>query len=617
VARKSLICLLLVAATLAVYGQTAHFDFVHFDDDRYVTDNPHVRNGLTRASVTWALTAAGPPLHTYWQPVTWLSLMLDTEISGDDAGGFHVSNVLLHVLNTLLLFAALQAMTGANERSALVAGLFALHPLHVEPVAWIAERKELLSTAFGLLAMWAYVVYAKRGSILFYAGAALFLALGLMAKAMIVTLPLLFLLLDYWPLERFRARGASESAAGDAAISGPPRSAAGLALEKIPLLAVCAASSAVTFAVQSRGFDVHPPPVELSLGLRVANALVSYVRYLGKTLWPGELSPFYPHPNMPELGGTPWADWQIFGAAALLLAISAALIATRRRYAIAGWLWYLGMLAPVIGLVQFAPIAIADRYTYVPLTGIFLALVWGGAEAVESLPGRRGLLRGAGGLVAVGVLGIFAAASWQQVRHWRDSTALFEHALELNPRSSLMQMNLGIELFERGEVDLAIERHRRALEIHPRFAEAHLNLGNAFAAKGRADEAMAEWRQALQITPYLVRAHYNLGNMLMLRGETGPAIAHFRRAVRIDPDYPELQRNLAHALANVGELEEAIQHYRSALRLQPGSHAAHANLGRALELNGDRDAALRHYREALRIDPGDREARQHLDRLTR
>jgi tetratricopeptide (TPR) repeat protein len=617
VARKSLICLLLVAATLAVYGQTAHFDFVHFDDDRYVTDNPHVRNGLTRASVTWALTAAGPPLHTYWQPVTWLSLMLDTEISGDDAGGFHVSNVLLHVLNTLLLFAALQAMTGANERSALVAGLFALHPLHVEPVAWIAERKELLSTAFGLLAMWAYVVYAKRGSILFYAGAALFLALGLMAKAMIVTLPLLFLLLDYWPLERFRARGASESAAGDAAISGPPRSAAGLALEKIPLLAVCAASSAVTFAVQSRGFDVHPPPVELSLGLRVANALVSYVRYLGKTLWPGELSPFYPHPNMPDLGGTPWADWQIFGAAALLLAISAALIATRRRYAIAGWLWYLGMLAPVIGLVQFAPIAIADRYTYVPLTGIFLALVWGGAEAVESLPGRRGLLRGAGGLVAVGVLGIFAAASWQQVRHWRDSTALFEHALELNPRSSLMQMNLGIELFERGEVDLAIERHRRALEIHPRFAEAHLNLGNAFAAKGRADEAMAEWRQALQITPYLVRAHYNLGNMLMLRGETGPAIAHFRRAVRIDPDYPELQRNLAHALANVGELEEAIQHYRSALRLQPGSHAAHANLGRALELNGDRDAALRHYREALRIDPGDREARQHLDRLTR
>jgi hypothetical protein len=514
----------LAAATVAVYAQTLHFEFVDYDDMDYVTENPQVLRGLTAEGVAWAFTSG---FASNWFPLTWLSLMLDAELYGADPAGFHATNVALHVLDTLLLFGVLRAMTRQTGPSAAVAALFALHPLHVESVAWVSERKDVLSTAFGLLALGAWTRYAKGGRRRDYAAAAGLLALGLMAKPMLVTLPFVFLLLDYWPLGRLRER----------------RDLPRRLVEKAPLLALSAASSLVTFAVQARSGAVATT-ASVPLAIRVANAPVSAVRYLAKAVWPADLAVFYPYPNVPELGGPTLTEWHVAGALALLLAITGAVLASKRPWAVVGWLWYLGMLVPVIGLVQVGRQAMADRYTYLPLVGVFIAVAWAGAEGLGRLRRRRPRLA-AVAVAAAGLCGIgLAARSASQVRVWRDSFTLFGHALALNPRDATTHLHLANALGARGRLGEAVVHYEAALARHPRYAEAHAGLALARQLQGDAAAAIAHYREALALGLERADLHFRLGNALRSRGDWEAAIAHYRRATELDPAHVEAQFNL-------------------------------------------------------------------------
>jgi hypothetical protein len=494
-----MVCLGLTLATILAFEEVRLNRFVLFDDDHYVTANLHVKSGLTLESVSWAFTTT----HSYnWHPVTWLSHMLDIELFGLEPAGHHLTNLLLHVLNALLLFGLLERTTRRLWPSAFVAALFALHPLHVESVAWISERKDVLSTFFGLLAICAYVDYARRGEIASYVLTALLLALGLMAKPMLVTLPLLFLLLDYWPLERI-----GRHREGDVY---PRRPITRLILEKIPLLAISALSCAATLVAQQRVMAIQEG---LPIGLRLANAVVSYALYVWKAVWPSRLAAHYPHPNLP--GGTPWTAWEVGGAALLLLGMTAwAIRASRQRYGIVGWLWYLGMLVPVIGLVQVGNQAMADRYTYLPLVGLFVIIAWGAAELISRWSSRQILLRRLATVCAVSMLVACIAATRSQVRYWRNSVSLLERALEVSPTNAQVHYDLGIVLGRRGRIDDAIEHYRDALRVAPGHFRAHNNLGIMLAKQGRFDEAVHHYREALRLEPRFTLARHNLSRAL-------------------------------------------------------------------------------------------------------
>jgi tetratricopeptide (TPR) repeat protein len=517
--------------------------------------------------------------------------MLDWTLYGGDPAGHHATNILLHAVNTLLTFLLFNVMTARLWPSAAVAALFALHPLHVESVAWVAERKDLLCALFALLATLAYVAYARRGGTLRYLLTALLLALSLAAKPMAVTLPLLFLLLDYWPLERRRSLRL-------------------LLLEKLPLALLSALSSIMTLIAQQKGGAVASTDA-VAFPLRLANAAISCIRYILKTIWPAELSVFYPHPDL--LGGSPWEWWQVGGACLLLAAVF--LLVSRARsmkYLTVGWLWYLGMLVPVLGLVQVGPQAMADRYSYLPLTGLFLMVVRG---CKEILPRRLGALLMIVLLIACG------ARSWVQLKHWRNSVVLFEHALEVTPghpvihnylgtaleragrhaealeqyRSALLaapgyagaSYNLGSGLLARGDAEQAIGHLRLAVGLDPRRADALTNLGNALAATGRLDEALSSYRAALEVDPSHVGANYNLGVALQRKGDPAAAIPHYRRMLRTEPDHPQAHNNLGLALAATGALQEAIEHFRHAIRIDPGHARARGNLEKALRQRGN------------------------------
>jgi tetratricopeptide (TPR) repeat protein len=570
------ICIGLVLATWVAFEAVLRSSFVDFDDPRYVTDNFQVLAGFTRESVAWAFSST----YLQWHPVTWLSHMLDVQLFGLAPRGHHLTNLVLHIANVLLLFGLLTRATGAVRRSAVVAALFGLHPLHVEPVAWISERKEVLSTLFGLLALWAYVAYARRGGVGRYLLTAALFAVGLMAKPMLVTLPFVFLLLDYWPLDRLRVgRGAR------------------VLIEKIPFLALSAVSSAIVLTVQ-RGSIWATDSMPLSL--RAANALVSYLRYIAKMLWPTDLSVLYLHPNLP--GGTPWAAWQVVGAGMLLLAIS--LLATRRRYALMGWLWYLGTLIPVIGLVRVGFQAMADRYTYVPLIGLFVILVWGGAELIEKIPSRGTRSRRA--TVACTVALLLVCLVWTRVQtfFWTNSLTLYARALAVEPANPVIHYQLALTLRAGERVDEAVSHFRRALEVDPDFARARHSLAATLAEMEEVDESIDEYRRLLQIDPDGADAHSDLGAMLEVRGDHAEAISHYRRALEIRPDYPEAHFNLGNALLALGESDEAIAHYRRALEIRPDYLQAHFNLGNALRDHNEPDEAVEHYRESVRLNPG-------------
>jgi len=662
---------------VAVFWPLKNCEFVNYDDPEYVTSNDWIQRGLTLDGVIWAF---GNAWSDNWHPLTWLSHMLDVSLFGSGATGPHLVNLLFHGCNAALVFLVLEQMTSSRWPSAFVAGLFAVHPLHVESVAWISERKDVLSSFFFLLSLWWYIRYARTAAVVtdtppstpprsnwwratfrsrLYWLAILFFALGLLCKPMLVTLPFLFLLLDYWPLNRI------------AEFPSGRRSFINLILEKVPFLALAGISCVVTLIVQKEGGAVHSL-VTLPVSGRLANAGISYARYLGKMIWPVNLALPYPHPGH-------WPSHQSFAAALLVACLSWAAWLNRKRapFVLAGWLWFLGMLVPVIGLVQVGMQAMADRYTYLPALGIFIIIAWTGARAWRAL----GLPAWLAALVATSVLLVLAARTRDQLRVWQNSETLFRHTLLVTSRNYDASINLGsffddenrldeaLEQYQqamrsypndavalnkigsifarKNDNERAIEYYRRAALANPAFSDPHSNLGVLFKKQGQPELAITEYREALRISSGNPEAHNNLANLLFSQGQVQEAVSHYRRAVAIFPRFAAALNNLAWALAQQGNYPEAVasceravnikpqdaslresfgelllqlgrndearQQYAKAVELAPNSFDARLGLGRALARLGQRPLAANQLREALRLKPEDAEARKELE----
>ena len=605
--RELVIGLLLLSITLAVYWQIRDHKFTNYDDTVYVTENPHVQRGLVGSSIIWAFTTTE---QANWHPLTWLSHMLDCQLFGLNPGAHHLTSLFLHLANVLLLFAVLRRMTGALWRPAFVSALFALHPLHVESVAWVAERKDVLSTLFWLLTMLAYAGYAERPTRARYVLTLVAFALGLMAKPMLVTLPFVLLLLDYWPLDRMAYAGRDDNTPKRArkgiGSSKQRLSLSRLVWEKTPFFALAAISSVVTFSVQRKAGAMSNMEV-FPLWSRIANALVSYLRYLGKTIWPSDLAVLYPHP------GTGLSLWWGAGAGLVLLGLSIFLLRgiRSRPYLAVGWLWYLGTLVPVIGLVQVGLQAYADRYTYVPLIGLFIMVAWG----VPDLAGRWGRARTVLALLAATSLSALTGCTWIQVGYWKDSLSLFTHTIQVTTNNYVALNNLGIGLRQLGRLDEAVTQYHEALRIKPDYGLAHNNLGNALADQGKLEEAISHYTEALRIKPDDAGAYNNWGTALVEQGRFEEAIDRFLRALQIKPDYAAAQCNLGRALEREGRDEEAIAHYLEALQLDMDYAEAHNNLARALTGRGQMAEAMAHYRTAIQIRPNFAEAHNNLGHL--
>jgi tetratricopeptide (TPR) repeat protein len=529
---EKLVLLVLALVTLVAFWQVRYCQFVTYDDHLYVYDNPHVRQGLTREGVRWAFTTSHA---SNWHPLTWLSLQLDAQIYplGDkiaprdlktQAAGFHLTNVLLHTANVLLLFWVLRRMSGAIWPSAVVAGFFALHPLHVESVAWVSERKDVLSTLFWMLALWAYVRHVERPGLFRYLLVFGALALGLMAKPMLVTFPCVLLLLDYWPLRRaLTVKQAKADATGE---SQPGKSWKFLVVEKLPPFALVAASCVITCYVQSLGHAVRALD-DLGFAARLSNAVIAYADYLQQTVWPRHLAVFYPHTDLT------WDPWRVLRASMLIAAITLLVIWQRRRrpYLLVGWLWYLGTLVPVIGLVQVGEQARADRYTYVPLIGVFVMIAWSSAELA-----RPGLRQARAVAVATGaVLVACAVLTWLQVPYWKDSVALWQHTVDATGPNAAARYGLGIAYYEVNQFDQAADELRESLRIRPWDERAHFQLGNILSRQGKLPEAIFHYQDALQLRPSNAVAHMNLAIDLIHLGKQPEARAHLDEAGRLDP----------------------------------------------------------------------------------
>jgi tetratricopeptide (TPR) repeat protein len=572
------VCVFLAATIWVAFGQTLHHEFVNFDDDLYVYDNPVVQKGLTWEGFRWALTY-GQIGH--WHPLTWLSHMLDCQWYGLNAGGHHLTNVLLHTASAILLFLVLRRMTGFLWRSAFVAVVFAIHPLRAESVAWVAERKDVLSALFFMLTLGAYARYAQgrsrvkcrgssagsgslaldpRLSTLDYCLVVLFFALGLLSKNMLVTLPFVLLLLDYWPLGRFS--------------SFTPPVFLRLVAGKIPLFVLTAGSCVATVLVPEKLTASH-----LSFGLRVENAVVSYVTYLWQMIHPSGLACLYPNPQ------NPLPLWQVAGALGLLLTLSGAAWAFRRTqpWLVVGWLWYLGMMIPVIGLVQISFYAHADRYTYLPQIGLYVLLTWTAADLCAGWRHRRAVLGGCATAILMAL--IFCART--QASYWRNSESLWTHTLACTSDNVIGHINLGRALFKNGNVDEAIAQYQKVLQIKPDSVEAHNNLGIALLREGGVDEAIVHYQRALQINPDSAEAHNNLGNALLQKGKVDEAIVHYQRALQINPDSAEAHINLGDALFKMGSVDEAIPHFQEALQIKPDSLEVLNNLAWLLATSPD------------------------------
>lgn len=661
-----LVSTLLVLAVLGVYLPVVELDFINLDDDDYVTANPQVQQGVTGSALRWAFTRCHA---ANWHPLTWLSHMLDCQFYGLNPAGHHFTNVLFHAANTVLLFLWLRSLTGAFWRGALVAALFALHPLRVESVAWVAERKDVLSAFFGLLALWAYTAYATRrpprgresasaarsgvggpqtldpepraaddAAIFNLPASACYLlslgclALGLMSKPMLVTWPFVMLLLDYWPLGRFKERGVR----GGEPAAPAQRRWIGLLTEKIPFLVLSAAASVVTVWAQKAGGAV----VELQalpLGSRLVNAVSGYCRYLWKLVWPTDLVVLYNSPGLQSAGALVTA--LVLLAAVMLLALWQR---KRRPYLLAGWLWYLGMLVPVIGLVQVGSQTMADRYTYLPAIGLFIILAWGAGELAEVGPRLRwGVVS-----VATAALTGCACATGSQLVHWQNSETLFRHtlactennwlawnnlgaflaeqralrqaelcyraAIEIGPSSEVSWRNLGITLRDLNRNEEAIETYETALRRDPRFVTVRNNLATALAASGRLAEAQAHCREAARLDPGSAEPHSNLGALLAREGKWDEAAAAFRQALARDPGLSEARCGLSGVLAKQGRYEEAVRELAGLLKLQPTNAAARLQLAGVLVTQGKLDPALGEYSEVLRASPRDATAHYRM-----
>jgi tetratricopeptide (TPR) repeat protein len=570
---RTRISLLLLLTTAVAFGHVLHHDFVLYDDGLYITDNLQVQSGITWKGISWAFTSTHA---SNWHPITWLSHMLDCQIYGISPYGHHLTSLILHLANTILLFLVLNRATGGLWRSAFVAALFGLHPLHVESVAWVAERKDVLSTFFWMLTMWFYVRYVASPRLASYVLVVFFMALGLMAKPMLVTLPFVLLLMDFWPLRRLAVvpeDNAFDSKNGESKTKNKNKAQLlRLFVEKIPLLVLAAVSSVITIAAQQSG-KAFAPLHALSLKIRLANALVSYVKYIAKMLWPQDLACLYTYPY----NGLP--AWQVAGAAVLLLSVSGLAIRAARRfpYVPAGWFWYLGTLIPVIGLVQVGSQSMADRYTYVPLIGLFIVISWGVAEFVRSWRYGKAVLAIAAGIALSGL----TISTWLQVGYWRNSTTLFQHTLRVSPDSAIVQNNLGFAFAQQGRLKVAVSHYREALRIEPYYLKARFNLGFALGKLGRLDEAIDNFSRLLHVKPEFAEAHYNLAVALSQENRLEEAIEHLRDAIRVEPDYAEAHNELGVLLARGGKMQEAIVHFSKALEVKPDLQQAQKNLTRA------------------------------------
>lgn len=598
-------CAILIILTAAAFWQVGSHDYISsYDDGVYARENPYVAAGLTGQGVAWAFSIESRDYGCNWHPVTWLSLMLDTSLlHPKTAGPMHVVSLLLHIIGVLLLYLVLLAMTSRVWPSLLVAALFAVHPLHVESVAWIAERKDVLSGVFWMLTMLAYVHYARKPSIYMYIIAALFLAVGLMAKPMLVTLPVVLLLLDYWPLGRTAQTGKKPVS--------PWVIWRGLVVEKLPMLALCAGSSCMTWLAQHGGGAVAPMTL-FGPGVRVANALVAMVAYLVKMVVPVNLAVFYPHPE----GKLP--EWETIGAFVLLAAMTYGAVRLRKKrpYLIVGWLWYVITLIPVIGLVQVGMQAMADRYTYIPLIGIFVAIAWTAYDLTakpEKTPASHSSQKSkklprveekvdvptAFVLPAVLIVLVLAGVTWKQVGYWQNGRVLFEHTVAVTERNSRSYNNLGMEYFTLRDLPKAEESFRKSIDIDPNYVESLNNYGQALYFGGKAAESVPYLRRALSIDPTQLAARSNLALSLSQLGRNDEAIRELEEAVRQRPSYVPVRFNLARTLMKLGRHEEALAHFREVIRQQPGHADSIANIARIGSIS--KDARLRNGPEALRL----------------
>jgi len=588
-----LICLGLILMTVSVYWRVRGFEFVNYDDAIYILNNSHVLSGLTGGNVLWAFKSG---YASNWHPLTWLSHMLDYQFYGLKAGGHHFTNVLFHTANTLLLFGLLRRMTGKEWRSAVVAALFALHPMHVESVAWVAERKDVLSVFFGLLALWVYARYAEQSKVqsprskVSYGWSLFFFLLGLLSKPMLVTLPLLMLLLDYWPLQRnskFKIQN-SKLETGERSVS-----MGWLIVEKIPFFVLTIASSIVTFIAQRADGAVVSGGL-LPVGERAAGAVVAYVRYLAKLLWPGDLVVFYPYLKQLE-----W--WQVAGAGLLLAGITAAALgaAGRRPYLIVGWLWFLISLVPVIGLVQVGGQSMADRYSYLPSIGLFMGLVWGAADITTDWGHRSFILGGA----TAALLATLGWMSWIQVQYWHDSFSLWTHCLAAGSESVVVHRNYGIALDGAGKTREAIEQYEAALRLDPSTHVVDLYYGEALLKTGREREATNYFASALADNPASDQAHKDMGLALLVLGNVDGAVAELAEAVRLNASNAAAHTGLGSALSAQGKSDEALKCFNDALEIDPKFAAAYCSRGQEYLNRGSIPEAVSSLEQAVQADP--------------
>jgi len=587
--RLALTALVLAILTVALFARVRDHEFVAIDDESYITENVWVLAGWTTEGVRWAFTT---PHSSNWHPLTSMSHMLDVELFGTDAGSHHLMSTGLHALGAAVLFLALVALTRRYWPSLVVAALFAVHPLHVESVAWASERKDVLSGLFWMLTLLAYAGYARRPSVLRYAAVFVALALGLMAKPMLVTLPFVLLLLDAWPLGRLRFVGEGKTGGS---------SAVRLVAEKLPLLALATASSVVTAMVQASSGSTRS--LEAVPGIaRATNAIVAYGQYLWKSLWPSDLAVFYPHPAIthPDSLGGLYVAAGVVGV--LLVAITGLAVRGFRRapYLAVGWLWFLGTLVPVIGLLQVGMQAWADRYAYLPTIGIYVIAVWG----IADLARRRERTRVVAPVLAVVAVGVYSTIAWFQVGKWRDSRTLFEHAIEVTEDNHLAWGSMGVDSLRRNDLGRAARELEEAIRIKPDYIHAMNNLGVTMMRQGRPEEGFRHMQRAVRIAPNNADARSNFGLALLNRGDADGAIEHLEVAIRIDPQRAESRFNLGLALISRGDLDRARAELEAAVRINPGFAPAHGNLGGIHVQQGRWDLAEKHLREALRLHPG-------------
>ncbi|MEA3428021.1 MAG: tetratricopeptide repeat protein [Thermodesulfobacteriota bacterium] len=588
------VCLLLILTILITFWQVKNFDFVNFDDQVYVTANPKVQSGLTIDGVVWAFTTfcAGN-----WHPLTWLSHMLDCELYGLNPMGHHWTSLQIHLTNTLLLFFILQYMTRAIWKSAFVAALFALHPLHVESVAWVSERKDVLSTFFGMLTILAYIRYVKKRNFFRYFLVFILLSLGLMAKPMLVTLPFVLLLLDFWPLERLKYSFYHQSS------NFQSLNLSRLIWEKVPFFIPVAISSLLTILAQKEVGALYTFEA-LPVKVRIANAFVSYASYIIKTIWPQNVAVFYPHP----LGIS--SLWYVFLAAFAIAGISFFSIRLFKQhpYVAVGWFWYLGTLIPVIGLIQVGAQSMADRYTYIPLTGLFIIAAWGIPDLLKKWHYNRIILV----IFSIIIIFAFSTRSYFQIGHWKNSTAVFENAIKITNYNWLACNNLGLALMCNGKAEESVFYFKKALRIRPNYLKLYDNLGVALFQLGKLEEALSYYSKALEIDPEHAGIHKHTAMILATQGKLEKALQHYTKALLIDPELADAHYELANVLTTQEKLEKAKFQYKEAIKKDSKHSNAHYNLGCILLKQKEYKEALAHFAQVIKINPDYKQAYNHI-----